>query len=299
MTLTHDTAHAKINLFLHVTGRRADGYHLLDSLAVFAGAADEVRIGNTAERMSLSLGGPFGAGLEADDNNLVLRAARALQEKTGQTESFHLSLEKALPVSSGIGGGSADAAATLRLLAARWGVRRNALFPLAETLGADVPVCVSQTATRMQGIGEILKPAPVLPSAGLLLVNPGVGISTPDVFRAFAAGGGIVTRPYPVLPDRWDTATAMVADLKRTTNDLQALAVSHCPVIGTVLDAIAHQDTCLLARMSGSGATCFGVFATPDDAKAAEKSIKLSDTASAWWTWAGAFHQNDSTAEKA
>ncbi len=294
------SAHAKINLFLHVTGRRDDGYHLLDSLAVFAGAADRVTLTGPSDSMSLTIGGPFGQGLEADDQNLVLRAARALQAQAGTTirgltESFHLELEKKLPVSSGIGGGSADAAATLRLLAGEWNVDQAALFPIAETLGADVPVCVAQRPARMQGIGEILAPAPVLPEAGLLLVNPGVGVSTPDVFRAFAAGGGIIKRAEPFLPERWNTAQDMVADLNATTNDLQAPALSQCPVIGTVLASIASLPGCLLSRMSGSGATCFGIFPTPASALAAASVLNAQSARLGWWTWGGSFYHTDTS----
>ncbi|MBF0861048.1 4-(cytidine 5'-diphospho)-2-C-methyl-D-erythritol kinase [Gluconobacter kanchanaburiensis] len=293
--ITQDFAHAKINLFLHITGRRPDGYHLLDSLAVFAGAADRVTLTGPTESMSLTIQGHFGQGLEADSQNLVLRAARALQEKAGTafngaTENFRLELEKNLPVSSGIGGGSADAAATLRLLAQEWDVDQAELFPIAAKLGADVPVCIAQRPARMLGIGEILAPAPILPDAGLLLVNPGVGVSTPDVFRAFASGGGIVERPEACLPSRWDDARDMVSDLKATTNDLQAPAMSQCPVIGTVLASIDSLPDCLLSRMSGSGATCFGIFPDPESACQAAMLLNTQAARLGWWTWAGGFH---------
>lgn len=292
---SQDSAHAKINLFLHIVGRRHDGYHLLDSLAVFAGAADRIILRNTSSKMSLAIGGPFGTGLTAQSDNLVLRAARALQEiiatrTNGLKQSFALELEKNLPVSSGIGGGSADAAATLRLLAEKWDLEEAELYPIAETLGADVPVCVAQRTARMQGIGEVLAPGPTLPEAGLLLVNPGVGVSTPAVFRAFAAGGGIATRPEVRLPARWDTAEAMVADLRMTRNDLEAPARAECPVIGTVLASIDVLPGCLLARMSGSGATCFGIFPTPEDARVAAQHLDAQSARLGWWTWAGGFH---------
>ncbi|MEN3166892.1 4-(cytidine 5'-diphospho)-2-C-methyl-D-erythritol kinase [Gluconobacter sp. OJB] len=294
------TAHAKINLFLHITGRRDDGYHLLDSLAVFAGAADRITLEGPADTMSLTINGPFGRGLEADSQNLVLRAARALQAKAGTafnglTESFRLKLEKNLPVSSGIGGGSTDAAATLRLLACEWDADQSMLFPIAEKLGADVPVCIAQRPARMQGIGEILAPAPTLPDAGLLLVNPGVGVSTPEVFRAFAASGGITERPEAFLPTRWNSAQDMVADLNTTTNDLQASALSQCPVIGTVLASIGSLPDCLLARMSGSGATCFGIFPDPDSAITAARILNEQSARLGWWTWAGGFHHTGSS----
>lgn len=292
MTLLHDTAHAKINLYLHVTGRRPDGYHLLDSLAVFAGASDTVRVAEASERFSLSIAGRFGSGLEADESNLVLRAARALQSHAGTSDSYRLILEKNLPVASGIGGGSADAACTLRLLGDLWNIRECDLTALAEPLGADVPVCVHQTATRMEGIGEILTPVPQMPAGGILLINPGVAVSTPDIFRSFSAMGGIVERPTPHMPDQWTSMADLVAMLSHTTNDLQAPAIRHAPVIGSVLEAITAQTDCLMSRMSGSGATCFGLFPTPEAAQAAEKSLSRETTSLGWWTWAGPFLQN-------
>ncbi|MBM3097998.1 4-(cytidine 5'-diphospho)-2-C-methyl-D-erythritol kinase [Gluconobacter cerinus] len=292
MTRLQDTAHAKINLYLHVTGRRPDGYHLLDSLAVFAGAADTISVGEKCDRFSLSIEGRFGKGLEADDSNLVLKAARALQAKSGSHDAYRLTLKKDLPVASGIGGGSADAACTLRLLSGVWNATESDLCALAEPLGADVPVCVRQQATRMEGIGEILTSAPEMPNGGILLINPGVGVSTPDIFRSFAAMGGIVQRAKPALPSQWASMRDLVDLLRQTANDLQAPAIAHAPIISDVLTAIQSQSDCLLSRMSGSGATCFGLFPTPQKAHEAEEALTQTATRLSWWTWSGPFHQN-------
>lgn len=272
-------APAKVNLYLHVTGRRADGYHLLDSLAVFPALGDKLRAA-PAEQLSLTVGGPFGAGLAAEADNLVLRAARALAALVpGRTVGARLELDKQLPVASGIGGGSADAAATLRLLARLWGVQTD-LAELGLTLGADVPVCLASAPARMAGIGEKLELAPVLPACGMVLINPGVAVTTPSVFRARM---GDFSRPA-VLPAGWDDAAAMAADLARLHNDLQAPAITLCPVIAEVLSALGGSAGCLLARMSGSGATCFGLFA---DAAAAESAARAL-ARPGWWCWGGA-----------
>ena len=183
--LLEETAPAKVNLFLHVVGRRSDGYHLLDSLAVFPAVGDALRA-TPAEVLSLALAGPFGGALQAEPDNLVLRAARGLAELTGVRTGAYLTLAKTLPVASGIGGGSADAAAALRLLGRLWGVApaAEALRALALRLGADVPVCLAGRPARMGGVGEVLSPAPALPAFGLVLINPGVAVATPEVFRA-------------------------------------------------------------------------------------------------------------------
>jgi 4-diphosphocytidyl-2-C-methyl-D-erythritol kinase len=273
-------APAKINLFLHVTGKRADGYHLLDSLAVFAGVGDLL----SAERsngLTLRVTGRFAAGLDGEGDNLVLRAARALADAAGIAPNAALVLEKSLPVASGIGGGSADAAAALRLLIRLWGVTiaPDTLHWIAERLGADVPVCLQGVPMRMRGVGEQLDPAPVMPDYGLLLVNPGVALPTAAVFRArnaaFSPGAG--------LPASWDDSVAMAATLDGLSNDLQPPAVGLQPVIADVLAAIAARPGCLLARMSGSGATCFGIFPTPDQATRAAASVARDG----WWTWGG------------
>jgi 4-diphosphocytidyl-2-C-methyl-D-erythritol kinase len=279
LTLT-EAAPAKVNLYLHVTGRRDDGYHLLDSLVVFAGAADALRAA-PHDGLSLEVAGPFAAGLSADSGNLVLRAMRALAEATGQSAGARLTLEKRLPVASGIGGGSADAAATLRLLCRLWGIAppSAALRQIALGLGADVPVCLRSVPCRMGGIGERLDDRPALPRAGLALVNPGVAVPTAGVFRARTGG---FSAPASLAPS-WPDAAALAADLRRTGNDLEPAARRLQPVISTVLDALAAQPGCLLARMSGSGATCFGLFPNEGAAMQAASALRRPG----WWSWGG------------
>lgn len=282
MPVPQEAAPAKVNLYLHVLGRRPDGYHVLDSLAVFAGAGDVLRA-ESADGLSLEVCGPFAAGLAAEADNLVLRAARALAGHVGTVPRARLVLDKRLPVASGIGGGSADAAAALRLLRRLWGVRVEdaALRALAAGLGADVPVCVEARPARMGGVGDVLDPAPRLPPCGMVLVNPGVGVSTPAVFRArtgpFSAAAG--------LPEGWESAGAMASDLARLSNDLEAPAMALCPAVADVLAWLRSRPGCLLARMSGSGATCFGLFA---DRAAAARGAQ--GTPPGWWAWGGGLH---------
>ena len=275
MTLS-ELAPAKVNLYLRVTGRRADGYHLLDSLAVFGPAADVLSAG-AGETLTLDVQGPFAPALAGEADNLVLRAARLLAEAACVAPQARLVLDKRLPVASGIGGGSADAAAALRLLARLWGVPVPA--DLAAQLGADVPVCLAARPARMEGIGEHLGAAPDLPAFGLLLVNPGVAVSTPAVFRARAGG---FSEPA-TLPPAWTSAEAMAVDLRPLGNDLEAAAIALCPAIADVLAWLRARPGCLLARMSGSGATCFALFA---DEAAAEAHAR--DAPRGWWAHGGA-----------
>jgi 4-diphosphocytidyl-2-C-methyl-D-erythritol kinase len=272
-------APAKVNLYLHVTGRRADGYHLLDSLAVFPAVGDVVTAA-AGDAVSLAVAGPFGAVLADDPDNLVLRAARALRRGAGAGAA--LRLEKNLPVASGIGGGSADAAAALRVLAEFWGVD-VALPEIAARLGADVPVCLGRRAAVMGGVGEVLGAAPGLPAFGLVLVNPGVAVATPAVFRART---GAFSAPA-ALPAGWDDAAAMAADLARLRNDLEAPAMAVAPVIGEVLAALRAVPWVLLARMSGSGATCFGICQTAAAAEAAAAALARPG----WWCWGGGVYE--------
>ncbi|NHO30767.1 4-(cytidine 5'-diphospho)-2-C-methyl-D-erythritol kinase [Acetobacter farinalis] len=283
-----EAAPAKINLYLHVTGKRADGYHLLDSLVVFAGAGDRLRYEPGPEPLHLVLAGRFGPSLTdaAGPDNLVMKAAAALESACGpaaRVRGGRLILEKDLPVASGIGGGSADAAAALRLLNRAWNaeVDQATLLRLAEKLGADVPVCLASQTARMEGIGEILGAAPVLPECGMVLVNCGQAVSTPEVFRK--REGAFV--PRAALPARWPDAESMVADLARQENSLETPACVVCPPVQTVLSAIHTLPECLLARMSGSGATCFGLFPSARSAEAA--AAELAQAQPGWWVWGG------------
>ena len=275
-----ERAPAKVNLFLHVTGRRDDGYHLLDSLAVFAGVADRIAFAPSGT-LTLTVTGPFATSLTAEPDNLVLRAARALATEANVSPTGTLTLDKHIPVASGIGGGSADAAATLRLLRRAWGanVTDSALDRIAATLGADVPVCLRNQPMRMRGVGDHLTPAPTLPPCGLLLVNPGMPLATASVFRARAGGYS----PAAVLPDGWDTPQTLAATLAGLSNDLEPAAIGLVPAIREVLQAIAAAPGCLLARMSGSGATCFGLF--PDVGAASAAAVRLARPG--WWRWGG------------
>jgi 4-diphosphocytidyl-2-C-methyl-D-erythritol kinase len=276
------SAPAKVNLFLHVTGRRADGYHLLDSLVVFAGAQDAVRAA-AAQDLTLVVDGPEAGALATEPNNLVLRAARALADAAGLAPHAALALEKTLPVASGIGGGSADAAAALRALNVLWrlGWSEARLAEVALPLGADIPICIASRPCRMGGIGEVLAPAPLLPGFGMLLANPRVALATPSVFRA--RGGGF--SPPASLPAGWDDAAALARDLAALRNDLEAPAIALCPPVAHVLAALRGLPGCLLARMSGSGATCFALFAEPVAARWAAAGLP-----DAWWRWGGGLH---------
>jgi len=281
-----EPAPAKVNLHLAITGRRSDGYHVLDSLAVFAGVHDLVRAGHTDDALTLEITGPFAGPLRIESDNLVLRAARALADFAGVPATGRLVLEKNLPIASGIGGGSADAAATLRALIRLWrlSIPPRDLFRLALELGADVPVCLDCVPRRMGGIGDVLTTAPSLPSYGMALVNPGVAVSTAEVFRARV---GLFSADAE-LPEAWDDAGAMARRLSILANDLEHAAISLCPEIGLALDALRGTTGCLLARMSGSGATCFALFETP--ARAQEAAWRCDWPR--WWRWGGAPWRN-------
>lgn len=288
-------APAKINLFLHVTGRRPagdpqGGYHELESLVVFAQdliACDRITVA-PADTLSLTLDGPQANPLADNrDDNLVLRAARLLQGVSG--EKTHdagaaISLTKTLPVASGIGGGSADAAATLHALRTLWQIEMDddTLSRMAARLGADVPVCLFGRAAMMTGIGEQVTAQPDLPPFWLVLANPGIALATRDVFSAQAGQYGS-SMPFERRPD---SAADLAILLRARRNDLEAPARFLAPEIDPVLAALKAQHGCLLARLSGSGATCFGLFAEKREAEFAARN--LSRAYPKWWVAATA-----------
>jgi 4-diphosphocytidyl-2-C-methyl-D-erythritol kinase len=277
-TTLSERAHAKVNLDLLVTGRRADGYHELDSLVVFVELADRLTFQPQRE-LTLELGGPFAAGLEVEGDNLVLRAARALAARLGRPAGARIVLDKQLPLAAGLGGGSADPAATLRGLARLWGVvlPPDELAALALQLGADVPVCLASRPVRMRGIGEILEPVAGLARLDLLLINPGVPVATAAVYASL---GGRVPEARPEHDAPLDRAD-LIAWLGVRANHLEAPARRLAPVIDDVLAALRAQPACRLARVSGSGATCFGLF--PDPASLAAAAAAIAAAQPGWW----------------
>ncbi len=283
-------APAKINLYLHVTGKRDDGYHLLDSLVAFAGIHDTVTV-SPSDEINLKIDGPFAPELESDSGNLVLRAAHALAKMTNIDKGAHLRLKKRLPLASGIGGGSSDAAAVLKGLMQLWNVEPEAesLQKLALELGADVPVCLNGRAAFMSGIGEEINNAPSLPPCSVVLVNPGVSLSTPEVFKARAD----LQKEYSkagVFDYTPRDLAELVSILGSRRNDLAPAAIGLAPVIEDVLAALERCNGALMARLSGSGATCFALFADPGEAAAA--TLKLSHEHPHWWVRAGSLESD-------
>ena len=266
---------------MHVTGRRDDGYHLLDSLIVFADIGDTVTAA-PADTLSLTIRGPEGAALQqTGEDNLVLRAARALAAHYGIEPRAALTLDKHLPVASGIGGGSSDAAATLRALAALWRRPLDNVAPLALALGADVPACLAGKPVWVGGVGDLIDPAPPLPPLGIVLANPRRELPTAAVFRARRGGfSGAIERVDTSEPD------ALFAMLERSRNDLTDAAIGLAPEIAAVLDRLTKLPGARLARMSGSGATCFALLA--DREAAARGAGLLAEVELGWWVRAGA-----------
>lgn len=275
------SAHAKVNLWLNVVGRRSDGYHLLDSLVAFVDLADRVEA-RPADRLSLELAGPLAAALAGEADNLVLRAARLLADRAGVAPRAAIRLAKHVPVAAGLGGGSADAAAALRALVDLWRVAmpEDELFDLAARLGADVPMCLAGRTAFASGIGEQLQPAPPLPACVILLANPGRALPTRDVFAA-RRGAFSPARP---LTGRWPDLDEFAAVLAERGNDLTEAAISLEPAVGQLLEALRRSDGVRHAAMSGSGATCFALYDAPEPARQAASSLP-----SGWWRHVGAF----------
>jgi len=271
-----DRAPAKINLTLRIVGRRADGYHELESLVAFADIGDRLTLLPGPET-SLDVKGPFAAPSGPIESNLVLQAVAKLRAAVHDLKSGSFALEKQLPVAAGIGGGSSDAAAALRLLAKVNGIAVDdpRLAAAALAVGADVPVCLDPRARIMRGVGEILSGPFDLPRVSVLLVNPRVPTATKDVFAAFDASHS--TSPPLDDPPRED----LIGYLHWHGNDLTAAAIACVPVIGDVLDTLAALPGAQLARMSGSGSTCFALFASKDAAPVA--AHKLAEARPDWW----------------
>jgi len=274
VTTLHELARAKINLALHVRRRRADGYHELETLFAFCTVGDELGA-EPAAALSLAVEGPFSGPLRADAeaaaDNLVLRAARALAIEAGLTAGARLTLVKNLPVASGLGGGSADAAAALRLLNRLWGLDwpLDRVSAIGARLGADVPVCVHSRPMRGEGVGERLRPI-TLPPQPLVLVNPGVAVSTAAVFRAWDGN------------DRGELASGDALQAAQAgRNDLEAPARAIAPAVGAALDSLACQPGAMLVRMSGSGATCFALFESDSARDRAAHAIAADQRG--WW----------------
>lgn len=278
-----EQAPAKVNLALHVTGQTPDGYHTLDSLVAFADFGDVVTVRRAGEADRLELAGPFATDLGAPADNLITRARDLLRSASDCAADppapCSVSLEKRLPIASGIGGGSTDAAATLRALNRLWGLRLTCkeMQELSVTLGADLPMCIAARAAEIAGIGEKIKPIEDFPTLSAVLVNPLTEVSTPAVFRGLASKTNAAMPPLPA--ER--TVPAFIDYLRGCRNDLEAPALGLEPAIGRVLEILRADQKCLMARMSGSGATCFALFA--NDAHAEQAGRDLARSKPTWW----------------
>jgi len=270
-------ARAKINLALHVTGQRDDGYHLLDTLVSFTKFGDTISF-TPNRKISLSITGPEAGNLSDEENNLVIQAAHLLREYTSDDElGVKIELTKNIPVASGLGGGSANAAVTLSGLMDFWqiDVGQHSLNQMALELGADVPMCLAGVSAKVQGIGEEITPVPV-PEFPIVLVNPGIGVSTPRIFKALSEKNNPPLSSLTGVESRSD----WIEYLKAQRNDLEAPALKSAPVIADCLKAL-RDNNCQIARMSGSGATCFGLFESDEMASLAAN--KISAKKPNWW----------------
>ncbi len=283
-------APAKINLYLHVTGRLDNGYHALDSLVAFADIGDEIRIEPAALDFSFKMQGPYANAFgpkefdaSPNSSNLAVQAAWAISRAAQKIPNVKITLTKNLPLASGIGGGSSDAAAVIWGLMEWWGIPRQSgyLPSLLASLGADVPVCLNCEPARLRGIGDIIDRVPPMPEIPVVLVNPGKSCPTAQVFARYS---GTFREPGK-LPERLDTLADLTAYIGAKENDLLAPACQVVPEIENVLRVLDFQAGCRLARMSGSGATCFGLFENEKHARDAAKNIKSENPD--WWVRAG------------
>lgn len=282
-------AAAKVNLDLRVTGRRTDGYHELDSLVVFPSIGDVLTFEPAAD-LTLLVEGPNAVSLQgvAPEKNLVLQAAEHLRAYAGTEPGARIRLTKNLPVAAGLGGGSADAAACLSGLTKLWelSIDRKELMGIGLELGADVPVCLASSPCHLTGIGEGVALIGQFPAFWMVLVNPGIALSTPQVFAALEGGFAPMRNASNTYPGEGsDDLTVLLGALSNSVNDLEAPAIRLVPQIDECLEELRKTAGCLLARMSGSGASCFGLFASPHEAAASANSIKAAHAD--WWTAEG------------
>ena len=286
MTIQHFSS-AKVNLALHITGKRTDGFHELDSLVVFPNIGDKIEF-SPASVTNLEVIGPFADNLTQSGNrNLILEAASLLTEKIGnRTNNVSISLEKNLPVAGGVGGGSSNAATTLTALNQLWkvGLTDRELSDIAGLLGSDVPVCLSSVPARIRGIGGDVTKISNFPSGSIVLANPTVALPTSEVFANF---DGEFSQPLPKLPEPFDSFADLVSWLASTKNDLEKTARKLVPEITETLTALQKLDWCAFAGMSGSGATCFGLFEDIANAERAAQSLQHDHPE--WWIRSGSF----------
>ena len=274
-------APAKLNLYLHVTGRRADGYHLLKSLIVFAADVYDLVEITPSDTLSLTVTGPFAHQIDREprESNLAVRAVQGAARLAGQDDRLAVRLLKNIPAGAGLGGGSADAAAAIRACEQLWQIAlpQPARSQLLQSLGADVPVCDRALASFAAGIGEDLSPAPPVPPFHVLLLWPGVGVSTRDVFSKRPPDFSQSSVALPAVCDFGD----LLKMLRQTRNDLEETAISICPLIGEAKQALLETAGCMFTRMTGSGSAVFGIFETPEACESARAAIKRRYPG--WW----------------
>lgn len=282
-------APAKINLFLHITNRLSNGYHTLDSLVAFADIGDIINI-ESAPSFSFHTKGPFADQFKntessgfLDSENLIVKAARFLSQTVDHPLNVKITLTKNLPLSAGLGGGSSDAAATIWGLQELWGLKHNTdyITPLMTKIGADVPVCFNCRPTIMRGIGDVLLPAPYMPEIPILIINPLVSCATQDVFLHH---NGVLKKNIS-LPNNFECVFELIKTLNIVENDLFEPALKLIPEIENVINALNMQEHCLFSRMSGSGASCFGLFETIEHAENAADKIRNDNPD--WWIKTG------------